>query len=58
MSALIAQDPYQIGVDGVDQAVASLKGQPVTKDIQTGFHLLTTDNIDGDGAQYIYKSSC
>ena len=58
VSALIAQDPYQIGVDGVDQAVASLKGQPVTATIQTGFHLLTKDNIDGDGAQYVYKSSC
>ena len=26
--------------------------------IQTGFHLLTKDNIDGDGAQYVYKSNC
>ncbi len=58
VSALIAQDPYQIGVDGVDQAVASLKGEPVTATIQTGFHLLTKDNIDGDGAQYVYKSAC
>ena len=58
VQALIAQDPYQIGVDGVDQAVKSLKGEEVTKDIQTGFHLLTKDNISGDGAQYVYKSSC
>ena len=58
VSALIAQDPYQIGVDGVDQAVASLKGEPVQATIQTGFHLLTKDNIDGDGAQYVYKSAC
>jgi ribose transport system substrate-binding protein len=58
VQGLIAQDPYQIGVDGVDQAVASLKGQPVTKTIQTGSHVLTKDNIDGDGAQYIYKSKC
>jgi len=58
VSALIAQDPYQIGVDGVDQAVAALKGEQVTPTIQTGFHVLTKDNIDGDGAQYVYKSSC
>ena len=58
VQALIAQDPYQIGVDGVDQGLASLKGQQVTKTIQTGSHVLTKDNIDGDGAQYIYKSKC
>jgi ribose transport system substrate-binding protein len=38
--------------------LASLKGQQVTKTIQTGFHVLTKDNIDGDGAQYVYKSKC
>jgi ribose transport system substrate-binding protein len=58
VQGLIAQDPYQIGIDGVDQGLASLKGQQVTKTIQTGSHLLTKDNIDGDGAQYVYKSKC
>ena len=58
VQALIAQDPYQIGIDAVDQAVASLKGTPTEQTIQTGFHVLTADNIDGDGAQYVYKSSC
>lgn len=58
VQALIAQDPYQIGVDGVDQAVASLKGGQVNPKIQTGFHVLTKDNINGDGAQYVYKSAC
>ena len=58
VQALIAQDPYQIGVDGVQQAVKALNNEELTKDIQTGFHVLTKDNIDGDGAQYVYKSSC
>lgn len=58
VQALIAQDPYQIGIDGVDQAVASLKGGQVNPKIQTGFHVLTKDNINGDGAQYAYKSAC
>lgn len=58
VQALIAQDPYQIGVDGVDQAVAALKGGQVTPKIQTGFHVLTKDTISGDGAQYVYKSAC
>jgi len=58
VQALIAQDPYQIGVDGVDQAVASLTGGTVKPTIQTGFHIITKDNVSGDGAQYLYKSSC
>jgi ribose transport system substrate-binding protein len=58
VQALIAQDPYQIGVDGVDQAVASLTGTQVTPKIQTGFHIVTKDNVSGEGAKYLYKSSC
>ncbi|GAA4344904.1 ABC transporter substrate-binding protein [Angustibacter luteus] len=58
VQALIAQDPYQIGVDGVDQAVASLTGGATEAKIQTGFHIVTKDNVDGEGAQYLYKSSC
>jgi ribose transport system substrate-binding protein len=58
VQALIAQDPYQIGVDGVDQAVASLSGGQITPKIQTGFHIVTKDNVSGDGAKYLYKSSC
>jgi ribose transport system substrate-binding protein len=58
VQALIAQDPYQIGVDGVDQVVNALKGKSVTKKIQTGFHVITKDTISGTGAQYAYKSSC
>ena len=58
VQALIAQDPYQIGVDGVDQALAALDGGEVTPQIQTGFHVLTADNIDGEGADFVYKSSC
>ena len=58
VQALIAQQPEQIGVDGVKQAVAALKGETVTKSIQTDFKLITKDNVDTDGKDYIYKSSC
>ncbi|MDF2469148.1 MAG: ribose transporter, periplasmic binding protein [Mycobacterium sp.] len=58
VQALIAQQPDTIGTDGVEQAVNALNDRPVTKDISTGFHMITADNIDGEGANYIYKSSC
>jgi ribose transport system substrate-binding protein len=58
VQALIAQQPDTIGTDGIEQAVNALNDRPVTKDISTGFHMITADNIDGEGANYIYKSSC
>jgi ribose transport system substrate-binding protein len=57
VQALVAQQPYKIGVDGVDQAVAALDGKPaVTAKIQTGFTVLTKSTIDSSGAAY--KAAC
>jgi ribose transport system substrate-binding protein len=59
VQALVAQQPGTIGKDGVDQAIASLKGESVTANIKTEFTILTKDNIDsGAGQAAIYKSSC
>jgi len=56
VDALIAQEPYQEGVDGVDQAVNALTGKP-TKSILTGLAVLTRSNLSAM-SQYVYKSSC
>jgi len=56
VEALIAQEPYQEGADGVDQAVNALTGKP-TKSILTGLAVLTKANL-AQMSQYIYKSSC
>ena len=58
VQALIAQQPEQIGIDGVKQAVAALKGVEVTPKIQTSFKVITQENVDTDGADYVYKSGC
>ncbi|MBO0874559.1 MAG: substrate-binding domain-containing protein, partial [Pseudonocardia sp.] len=59
VQALVAQQPGKIGQDGIQQAIAALKGQPVTKQIQTGFTIVTKDNVDKpDGQAALYKSSC
>ena len=55
VQALIAQQPYDIGVQGIQQAVAALRGQPTKKKITTGFTILTKANVDtpaGKAAQY------
>jgi len=56
VQALIAQQPYAEGVDGVQQAVNALTGKP-TKSILTGLAVLTKATLKSK-SQYIYKSSC
>lgn len=58
VQALVAQQPALIGQYGVDAAVASLDGTSVPKTVQTGFTVITKDNVDTTGASAIYKSSC
>jgi ribose transport system substrate-binding protein len=56
VEALIAQEPYAEGVDGVQQSVNALTGKP-TKSILTGLQVLTKSNLSSM-SQFIYKSSC
>jgi ribose transport system substrate-binding protein len=58
VQALVAQEPGIIGQYGVDMAVAALDGGTVTPKVQTGFKIVTRDNVNGDGASAVYKSSC
>ncbi len=58
VQALVAQEPGVIGQYGVDEAVASLEGAPVTPKVQTGFTVITKDNVDGAAAGAVYKSNC
>ena len=59
VQALIAQSPYTIGTDAVDQAVAALSGKPTTKKIGTKFTIITKANLNSAASQAaIYKTSC
>lgn len=55
--ALIAQDPAQIGIDGVDQVVNAITGKPVTKSISTNLVSITASDL-GAIQKYQYKSMC
>jgi ribose transport system substrate-binding protein len=57
VQALIAQEPFQEGVQGVKQAVNSLTGKKVTKSILTKLAVLTKSNLKSKSS-FIYKSSC
>ena len=59
VQALVAQKPYDIGQQGVEQAIAALTGQPVTASIETESIVVTKDNMtDPAVSKYIYKSDC
>lgn len=60
VQALIAQQPASIGSQGVQQAINALRGKATKKKIQTGFTILTPENIDtpaGKAGQYLAKCS-
>jgi ABC-type sugar transport system substrate-binding protein len=55
----VAQDPYQEGIDGVQQALNAANGKAVTKTIGTTLVAITPANVNSPSVQkYIYKSSC
>ena len=59
VQALIAQQPYTIGTDAVDQAVAALEGKATTAKIGTKFTIITSANLNSAASQAaIYKTSC
>jgi ribose transport system substrate-binding protein len=51
IDALVLQNPKKMAYLGVQQCVASLRGQPVTQHIDSGAGLLTRDNINSPQMQ-------
>jgi ribose transport system substrate-binding protein len=57
IQALVAQKPADIGAQGVQQAVAALKGEPTKPKIATGSVIITKDNL-AKNQDAVYKSTC
>ena len=59
MQALVAQHPYDIGTNAVDQAYAALTGKQTDPKIGTKFTIITQANLTSPQSQAaIYKTSC
>lgn len=59
VQALIAQQPYQIGVDGVDAIAAALTGKSVEHSITTGTVTITSSNLqEPDIQKSLYTLKC
>jgi ribose transport system substrate-binding protein len=59
VQALVAQKPYDIGVQGVEQAANALEGKTVNANIATESLIVTKDNLNTpDVNKYVYKDKC
>jgi ribose transport system substrate-binding protein len=55
----VAQKPYDIGVQGMEQAANALEGKTVTAKIDTESLIVTKDNLNQpDVSKYVYKDKC
>jgi ribose transport system substrate-binding protein len=51
IAALVVQDPFRMGYDGVKTALAASKGEKVEAKVDTGVTLITKENMDSPRSQ-------
>lgn len=51
IQALIVQDPFKMGYEGVQAAIATLKGESVPPLIDTGVTIVTLENLESEEVQ-------
>lgn len=51
IAALVVQDPYRMGYDGVKTALAASKGEPVPAEVDTGVNVITKANMNEKRSQ-------
>lgn len=51
ITALVVQDPFRMGYDGIKTALAASKGETVPANVDTGANLITKDNMSSERAQ-------
>jgi ribose transport system substrate-binding protein len=56
VQALIVQNPYQMGYQGVQAVVTLIKGGKVEKRIDTGVTVVTVENVDTAAVQKLLRS--
>jgi ribose transport system substrate-binding protein len=55
IAALIVQDPYGMGYEGVKTALAASKGEKVPAAVDTGVNTITKENMDSARSQELLK---
>lgn len=58
VSALVAQNPFRMGYDGVNQAVDAIRNDAELQDIDTGSTLVTRENLDDPDVKAVLDPTC
>ena len=48
LAALVVQDPFRMGYDGIKTALAASKGEKVPENVDTGVNLITKENMNSE----------
>jgi ribose transport system substrate-binding protein len=56
VGALVVQDPFRMGYDGIKTALAASRGEPVPANIDTGANLITKANINSARSQELINA--
>jgi ribose transport system substrate-binding protein len=51
IAAVVVQDPFRMGYEGVKTAFAASKGEKVAAAVDTGANLITKENMDSPRSQ-------
>jgi ribose transport system substrate-binding protein len=58
INALVVQNPFQMGYEGVEAAVSKIRDNSEVKSQNTSVTLVTRDNIDDPEGQSVLHPSC
>jgi len=56
LDALVSQDPFKMGYEGVKTIITHIRGQAVPQTVDTGVHLITRENLDSPEIAELLKS--
>jgi ribose transport system substrate-binding protein len=51
LAALVVQDPFRMGYDGIKTALAASKGEQVAANVDTGANLITKETMTSERSQ-------
>ena len=57
LAALVVQDPFRMGYDGIKTALAASKGEKVPENVDTGVNLITKENMNSDRSKELLTPS-
>ena len=48
LAAIVVQDPFRMGYDGIKTALAASKGEKVPENVDTGVNIITKENMNSE----------